>query len=402
MGEKAIEVDPFVPLSRETPFPRMIQFESLISVLPISKPNIPSPRPVQRLGNWKMQQDIVTNDDFYKEYDLRIEAEQSACQLRAAWQSEPLHPDCNRVHELDVLGSKHFNHLATGAYRHVFAVDSGEETYIFKALRYKRDFTLRNLDRMRREALIMEQLSTDQTILDIYSACGASGFFEYADGGDLEDTIWGYRQRPKLSLVEKLRVGKFLRSCLQNSHSIPATRAAMSLASLHNVDGEGVATIAHSDVNVGQWVKVGDHFKLNDFNRARFLTYNGTNVCPFFVTKNAGTNRSPEEYAYQGETEKVDVYSLGNIFFMLLQEEKPFAGRDSNTVANKLMKGERPVLRPEVDDSKDPIVVALRYAIQLCHEQDPVKRSSAREVEEYLRKVVADVESSRIEVHTKV
>ena len=86
-----------------------------------------------------------------------------------------------------------------------------------------------------------------------------------------------------------------------------AVQAAMGLAAVHNFDKEGRPSVAHTDISPGQFVRVGDIFKLNDFNRARFLMTNVTDggVCTFEVGNNPGKNRSPEEYAYYPETEKV-------------------------------------------------------------------------------------------------
>jgi hypothetical protein len=92
-----------------------------------------------------------------------------------------------------------------------------------------------------------------------------------------------------------------------------ATQAALGVAAVHNVDMEGRASIAHTDIASVQFVKVGDIFKLNDFNRARFIGWNEKNQepCPFKVGSNPGKYRAPEEYAYEDETEKVCiVYEL--------------------------------------------------------------------------------------------
>jgi len=65
--------------------------------------------------------------------------------------------------------------------------------------------------------------------------------------------------------------------------------------------------MAHSDISPNQYIKVGDMYKLNDFNRARFLPWSAKNnqTCPFYVAINPGKNRSPEEYSYKGQTEMV-------------------------------------------------------------------------------------------------
>lgn len=102
-----------------------------------------------------------------------------------------------------------------------------------------------------------------------------------------------------------------------------ATQAAIALATVHNIDEEGYPTIAHTDIAPAQFIKVNDTYKLNDFNRARFIAYrhtvtnhsdeNGTTtgtgtadeMCPYYIGSNPGKNRSPEEYNYELQTEKV-------------------------------------------------------------------------------------------------
>lgn len=70
----------------------------------------------------------------------------------------------------------------------------------------------------------------------------------------------------------------------------------MGLAVLHNFDIEGVPSVAHTDISPNQFVKVGNMFKLNDFNRARLLTKNITTqeLCTYREGTNRGKNRSPE------------------------------------------------------------------------------------------------------------
>ena len=88
-----------------------------------------------------------------------------------------------------------------------------------------------------------------------------------------------------------------------------ATQATMALASMHNSDIEGRASIANADISPDQFVKVKGIFKLNDFNRARFIPWSKTNntACGFTVGHNGGRIRAPEEYKYEPETEKVSL-----------------------------------------------------------------------------------------------
>jgi hypothetical protein len=84
-----------------------------------------------------------------------------------------------------------------------------------------------------------------------------------------------------------------------------ATQAAIGLATVHNIDREGEASVAHTDISPAQYVNVNGVYKLNDFNRARFIAYSPSESCAFLIGSNPGKNRSPEEYAYEPQTEKV-------------------------------------------------------------------------------------------------
>lgn len=173
----------------------------------------------------------------------------------------------------------------------------------------------------------------------------------------------------------------------------------MALASVHNVDREGRPSIAHTDISTGQFIKANGIYKLNDFNRARFIHYSrskGT-ACPFFVGMNAGSNRSPEEYTYQGESEKVDVYSLGNLFFSILQGEWPFENEASDDAKAKVMNGTRPAIYDDLWHSTDPVNVALKEAMILCHTHDPLERPSARYIETFFRLKMNEIDPGRLE-----
>ena len=86
----------------------------------------------------------------------------------------------------------------------------------------------------------------------------------------------------------------------------------MGVAAVHNSDVEGLPAIAHTDISPYQFVISRGLVKLNDFNRARFLPWNEKKdeVCTYDVGNNPGKNRSPEEYSYQPQTEKVRTSTL--------------------------------------------------------------------------------------------
>lgn len=73
-----------------------------------------------------------------------------------------------------------------------------------------------------------------------------------------------------------------------------ATQAAMGLADAHNIDKEGQASMAHTDITPGQYILIDGWYKLNDFNRARFLRWSKkkNKPCGYVVGRNPGTVRS--------------------------------------------------------------------------------------------------------------
>ena len=108
------------------------------------------------------------------------------CVAQYEWQKS-YYPSCNFLMEQDLL---HAEYLANGYWRDVWQVTSGKEETILKTIRYEHDYTPRNYDRHRRDAVAMERLSSSKYILNIYGFCGNSGLFEFAKGGSLEDNVY--------------------------------------------------------------------------------------------------------------------------------------------------------------------------------------------------------------------
>ena len=110
---------------------------------------------------------------------------------------------------LETNGAK-YKFLTHGFYRDVLsAFDPVGEPFVFKPMRRKHRFTFRNFDRMRRDAVVMDRLTAHKYILNIYGFCGTSAVFEYADGGDIDSTLWPDGETiANLSQLEKLHIGK--------------------------------------------------------------------------------------------------------------------------------------------------------------------------------------------------
>lgn len=101
--------------------------------------------------------------------------------------------------------------------------------------------------------------------------------------------------------------------------------------------------------------------------------------------------RSPEEYNYESETEKVDVFSMGNVLFFLLTGRTPWGEIDSKEAAEKVKLGKRPKIDKEIRYSEDPYHVAMVKAIGMCFEYDQKKRTGARAVADVLDAALKEV-----------
>lgn len=141
----------------------------------------------------------------------------------------------------------------------------------------------------------------------------------------------------------------------------------------------------------GQFILIDGRYQINDFNRARMIFWNDEDdeACPFHVGNNPGKFRAPEEYLYLGESEKIDVYSMGNIFYSLLTGRWPFENRKTKEAQRLIKNNQRPPIDDAIRESDDPLDVAMLKAIERCWEHDPVDRASAREIEKFLETELA-------------
>eukprot|EP00566_Odontella_aurita_P011879 CAMPEP_0113531968 /NCGR_PEP_ID=MMETSP0015_2-20120614/3789_1 /TAXON_ID=2838 /ORGANISM="Odontella" /LENGTH=383 /DNA_ID=CAMNT_0000430859 /DNA_START=455 /DNA_END=1606 /DNA_ORIENTATION=- /assembly_acc=CAM_ASM_000160 len=306
------------------------------------------------------------------------------CKEQHDWQLTTF-PACNQVFEFDLTdlgarkkGEEQVRLINNGYWRDVWFVREYDGTKrALKTMRYEHDFEERNYDRHRKDALASERLTSSPNVVDIFGFCGNSGVFEFGDGGDVDEAIWPHHKSSILTTNERLRIG---------------LQIATALADTHNFDGEGRASVAHTDITPGQFILVGGKYKLNDFNRARLIRWDTekNEPCGFHVGNNPGKFRSPEEYKYDLESEKVDVYSMGNIYYSLLTELWPYEKIKTKTAQEKIMNEERPPL--DNLDGEDPAVIALAAAMKKCWIQDPKRRATAREVQQYLTEEVAKIE----------
>uniref|UniRef100_A0A7S2E337 Protein kinase domain-containing protein n=1 Tax=Helicotheca tamesis TaxID=374047 RepID=A0A7S2E337_9STRA len=333
----------------------------------------PSKRQVPIKPDRLKAQEALKNSRDYK-HGLRDPFDTKKCEAMYDWQTTS-YPSCNYLHEFDLTEVRRgdVKIVGSGYWRDVWKVrDYDGSTKALKTMVYEHDYEDRNFDRHRKDALAMERLTASPHVVDIFAFCGNSGIFEFSSGGDINDIIWpSGGGKPKVTRVERLQI---------------ATQVAIGIADMHNVDEVGRSSIAHTDITTSQFILIDGFYKLNDFNRARFMRKFRENgkPCGYTVGNNPGKFRAPEEYAYEIQDEKIDIYSMGNIFYTLLTDSWPFDKTKEKEAQEKIMDGVRPFIPLKFKNSENPADQALIKAAQMCWAEEPEERATAIEARDFL------------------
>ena len=262
--------------------------------------------PSKRQVEWTQENqefELQLRDSKKYKKSLPEQREDDRCELRYEWQKK-YHPTCNAIHEHDFTAfykesstgvEENIRIVASGFWRDVWKMkmsmskndgdgdgDGVTGSWVAaKTLRSTHPFLARNFDRHRRDAMATERTSASQHTADMYSFCGHTMISEFADKGTLSDLIWPMNGNCTLSMRERLRY---------------AIEVAKGLTALHFVDNPDVESIVHTDITPSQFLlgtstsTRGHSLKLNDFNRARFVTFDrqSGSPCAFRVGMNPG------------------------------------------------------------------------------------------------------------------
>ena len=143
------------------------------------------------------------------------------------WQSQSF-PTCNMVHEVDLRdwrqtksGHTQVQLLGHGYYRSVWKVRDydGFSPIAIKTINYDKHFDPRTYDVHRIDAMVMERMTSSPHIMDIYSFCAQSGLFEFADGGSMDDLVFGYVKEKMPKNLGKLRYAVAVAKATEDLHS---------------------------------------------------------------------------------------------------------------------------------------------------------------------------------------
>ncbi|KAL7530584.1 hypothetical protein ACHAXR_003575, partial [Thalassiosira sp. AJA248-18] len=356
-------------------------------------------------------------------------------------------PNCNDVHDIDLRSvvrsrrsrKKDNNSTATpwgfvgnGLWRDVFSCDPREEMVaagsdaltpplppaVLKIMKSEHPYNQRNFQRHRRDALVMERLSSSHHLVPIYGYC-ANTVLTQAISHTLDDVIYarenervkkwsphgGYQTKPPLeSWMGKDENGELVAT---RETELGRIRLALGvfrgLMDLHEGDGTSNMEwlpIVHADLQSKQYLvdaQTGQIY-LNDFNRCRFLAKkdrptnatskensnngNGSSLesCPLHIPTAPGAARSPEEYNLAPLSEKLDIYSAGNILYAIITGNRPWNGERGKHVKTGIQKGKRPQVNDTIRNAEGTGDAELTRLLDRVYEGDPNKRASAKEI----------------------
>ena len=308
------------------------------------------------------------------------------CEPMYEWQMSA-YPTCNTFHEIHMDRLRVLNSGGSRtAYEMNIVLDDGTPgKFVYKTVKYTKDFDQKKMDEQRKDSLIMERTTSSKFIPNVYGYCSLAVQMDLMPEGNMHQYIKASRMAGGSSLlpVDKLRV---------------AIHVATSVADLHTIDDTSVPSVFHNDLCCHQYLFQDGIFKLNDFNYLR----------PIYINKRTREQctrtqfnmamwkaRSLEEHRYYaGDTtykgckpDKADVWMMGNIMYYILTDlytfEKPnlLSWKDAG---RELLAGRRSYLPPSIAKSNDPSYIAIIKALDMCWTQEWEKRPSARHISNYL------------------
>lgn len=266
---------------------------------------------------------------------------------------------------------------------------------MLKTLKYEHNFEDAHFEHDRIDAIAMEMLTSSPHVINIYGFCGHSVITEYAD----EPRIGTLADKNKKNPKKLLEIARDI---------------ANGLADVHGMGKNGNEALpnafVHLDINPANVVSIGGTLKLNDFNIGIMRKFNTTSKkpCGFPAQYPNPQWRSPEEaWESQNLNEKVDVYSMGHIFFRLICGHEPWNkleqhGKPTKEEINrKVKKGGRPFVPDTVKFSTDPAVQAIYHVMQKCYRFKPENRPSAREVAKEIDRALQNFIAEEVKDVTK-
>lgn len=371
------------------------------------------------------------------------------------------YPNCNEIHEIDLRREVRHHHqlnnssrkgreedfelpwgfVGNGLWRDVFSCDPREEATtaavsggvslprppaVLKVMKKEHEYNNRNFERHRRDALVMERLSSSHHLVSIYGYC-ANTVLTQAISHTLDDVIYA-RENEEVAKWSP-RSGYVTRPTLElwmgtNEDGEPLATRETELGRIHLAlgvfrglrdlhEGDGTTSdkewlpIVHADLQAKQYLvdsRTGRIY-LNDFNRCRFMAKrdyfsnsvnNNTLIpksvtiesCPIYIPTAPGSARAPEEYDMAPLSEKLDIYSAGNILYGIITGNRPWNDERGKHTKSAIQKGLRPLVNDTIRNAVGTVDAELTRLLDRVYEHDPTRRAGAREVVDELENLL--------------
>lgn len=170
-----------------------------------------------------------------------------------------LFPDRHVLHLPDhTKRQSKIRHVGEGGFRNAFYFSEYDGTQrVLKTMSWRDDrpFDIANMERNRKDSVIASQLTFSPLVADIYGYCSQSALVDYSTEWDM---YYLFDEDPLPTENELFDL---------------AVDIAQSIADSHLPDDKGRATVVHMDLKPDQFIKLNGKYVLNDFNLAKFITY---------------------------------------------------------------------------------------------------------------------------------
>ena len=261
--------------------------------------------------------------------------------------------------------------IGEGFWRDVYKGEYRGKRIVLKKMKDDHSHSSRNRARHRNEVIVMSELADAPHVVGVLGYCKYDVVTEFFDH-TLDGLIFSDAD---ISESEIYRMALETAQGIQALHTLP--------------DG----AMVHADLQPRQMLLDDNGTVLvNDLNRGRLIGHLQTSpslFCPFQIASSSGTWRAPEEFEEVADlTEKIDIYSLGLIFWSMLSRREPFTSPEGHRLPDykDMVREGR---RPYIDSEWNPEFAKL---IQDMWSANPNDRP-------WISQVVERLEAIQIEYH---
>lgn len=274
-----------------------------------------------------IEQAITENDDdvthWFDPYD---DLEYDKERRHPKWMYDA-RPSCNLFHESVALNRApeeyDITFLDDGGFRSTYLMNPAETSHdpiVLKVLRTKREFDRYNMRNIGKEPLLMSIMNRKWTSAT-YGHCATSVMVE--KGVELYPGIVPTNGRDKTGRIPQTELDKLQRTDVKPQNKLTTDeKVEIAVAMAEGIEQLHSLGISHSDISLYQWLRSANDGRvvLNDFNHAEFMLWsdNANKFRKFYTHYDWGTWKAPEEYRGDYTGRSADVWSFGDLLFVIL------------------------------------------------------------------------------------